>query len=354
MERLKTLKNTKKHFIALMLIFSFFSTEVFAKDTSIESVAITPINSNENFEQILEDQEKNLKDADNFISVTNSSLYLKLTKNWESLLKTPNLRIVQIESLVQKVKKTPRGLKTHLKDQVDFYKNDKVSVVMLSVLTVNSAAMNWLFMSEGTAAETAAIIVGINAILYAYIGTNIPNWRRLLAYSTKKVEKLKALKPFKNLSDESSVLISGMTTNFAYYFVYNYAIQGILNIDNISKILNLDLLGLILKNSAFGVFSSGLWDPVFERWIKAGHFSEKTAPYLYHTRSIFMGALTNLAAVGVSESYYVMGLSGGAAVFTLSIGHPKVQNLRDRIVEKINLKHLLKKKSAPMMCRSFL
>jgi|GEM_PF-4133645 len=344
-------------FVSTLLVSSFSGAQLTADMAtdrmSDASVSINTFDSVGALEDFAKDRQPYLDSSENFVSF-GTDMTTQADSVGRALSNFSNLRLVA----VGEAQKAVQATRSHAREQAAFYnfKTNKTAVIMLTVLTANSAA-NWIWFGGTTPDQAKLAIVMMNAFLYAYVGVNVPNWRALLSKSDQFLQRSLNKLKVKNIREETSKFMSSSLTNFGYYAVYNYAVQGILNFNDLNAVLGADVLALVLANSAFGVYSSGFWDPVFDRWIKSGRVSEANMQYLYHTRSITMGVLSNLAAIGISQSYWVMALSGGVATSILVSKAVSSLDAVNRIKRRMNAGSLSFRRTpvgTARSCRGFL
>lgn len=220
-------------------------------------------------------------------------------------------------------------LSRHAQNQYNFYRTDRAAVVLLTVLTANTS-VNWFIFSPEMYSDSAGIIVGINAFLYAYLGVNAPNWAQILRSSRVVLQKSAK---FRNLNSKLQDFLSILTTNTAYNLSYYGLIQGVLNWNSLESLVGGDVIGLILKNTAATVVASGMWDLVLNEWQEGGRISESTRKKLSWSRSVIMVTLGNLMALGLpyaSEGMLVFG-AAGLSIYLTEINKNRVGTLLARV-----------------------
>ena len=181
-------------------------------------------------------------------SVSKVSKVLKVLK----VLKVSKPKSVYFKFPFQRINnRIPR----YLKDQYNFYKSDKAAVGSLTVLTANSS-MSWFVFSSNISADSASIIIGINAFLYAYLEAllsrsmqpeHAPNWAKVLRNS-KAI--LKRSYKFKNLNN-SNFRISFqlcLQTLFIFFLLYSLSYYGfietVLNWSHLENLMSFDIMGI--------------------------------------------------------------------------------------------------------------
>lgn len=280
-------------------------------DEAINRINLTEQNG------VIQETAKDLA-VNNIISATDPEALKDLNVRWRAL---KNL------SAVYHVDIPIRMARNHFNEQTSYYRSDKAAIIMLTVLTTNSA-LNWFILADGPTLETKALVVAVNAFLYAYLGVNVNNWNHLLEKSELLVEKVRSMRVLNKMSDKTASTIATTSVNFSYYMLYGYAIQGILNWTDISVMAGGDIFRLVLQNSMLGVFSSGIWDPVFRSWLKSGAISANTYKKILWGRGILMVTLSNMVAIGLQQGYVGMGIVGTTGLVTLVAGSKVAQGTR--------------------------
>lgn len=327
------------------IILSLFSSQAWS--TAIE----TPIELQQDIEalsiQVLEPEEAaqmlhteiaNNDNQPNHLTLV-SSTDDNVTEQIERLTPTNNSSVVE-HSKKRLYFKFPfqrirNRISRHINDQYSFYRSDKAAIVLLTVLTANSS-VNWFVFSPDIQASSAAIIVGINTFLYAYLGVNAPNWAQVLRSSKGLLQRSTR---FRGLNDKLQDFLSIMSTNALYNLGYHGLIQAVLTWDNISKLFSADIVGLVLQNTVSTVLSSGVWDLVFNEWQEKGIITGSTRKKMSWARSVIMVTLGNLMALGVNEALQGMLAVGatGAMVYLFETNRERLSSLVRRVKSVKNL-----------------
>lgn len=259
---------------------------------------------------------------ENVVTFVNTAHAQQIKRKWGSaLLNKINFRY--LEYPVQELKK-------RFSEEVNYYKAEKTAMMVLAVL-VGSTAVNFIFFADTLALSTKSFLVFSNAVLYAYLIVNIPRWQKVLRASEVLVEKLRRHRSNAQDSSEIGQIVGNLGANFAFFMVYNFTSQGIINWGDLSQLFNGDLLGLMLKNSILGMASTGVWDTTFRNWYLKGSIDKRKLDVFNWREAVVAGLLQSLAAAGHTAGDIGLMASGTLGAGALMFYSDKVRPFREKL-----------------------
>ncbi len=245
--------------------------------------------------------------SENVVSfVNNASSAVEVKKTWGSVLRTKfKSKFRYLEYPVLEVKK-------HFSDQINYYRESQLSMLVLTAL-IGSTTFNLVFFGHGLDFKTQSFLVVTNAILYAYLITNVKNWQAVLKGSEHVVEKIRGSKDETKHVSASSQIVGNLAANFVFFLTYNLTTQGIIHWSDLSQMLGGDLIGYMLTNTILGVASTGVWDTTFRKWFLEGRIATEKrliALNLYEA----LGAAVMHSMISMGNNFGYMGLVASASV----------------------------------------
>lgn len=250
-------------------------------------------------------QAKNIAATDeNLLTFVNPDQSPEIVKKWGRVLKKGMHYLVY----------PAVALKKHFSNQVNYYKSDKMTLVVLTA-HAGASAINWFMFADDVTIQQQSYLVAMNAVLYAYLTVNVPNWQKILKGSEIAVERYRK---FRNTpSGANDALFANMSVNFGFFLINNILVQGILNLEDLSRLVSGDLISFMLTNSVLGVASSGVWDTSFRKWFMNGKISEKTLTHLNWGESLVSTIITSFIAMGYDAGYIAVAAHGVAGASSL-------------------------------------
>ncbi len=262
------------------------------------------------------------KSSGNLVSFVNKEHAPQIKNKWgRSLLNKIDFRY--LEYPVQQLKK-------HFSEEVNYYRAEKTAMVVLAVL-IGSSTLNFIFFADTLALSTKSFLVVTNAVLYSYLIVNIPRWQKVLRASEVLVEKIKTRRSNSSDVSEISQVVGNLGANFAFFMIYNFTAQGIINWDDLSQLFSGDLLALMLKNSVLGMASTGVWDTTFRNWFLKGSIDKRKLDVLNWREAVVAGLLQSLAAAGHSAGDIGLMASGALGAGALMFYSDKANSFRDKL-----------------------
>lgn len=245
----------------------------------------------------------------NIISVVNPESIQEVKGTWGRSLANLRQKMTLLEF-------PTKQLRRHFSEQLSFYENDKTALLVLTVL-VGSTAVNWFVFADQYTLATKSFLLGMNSLVYAYLVVNVKNWQRLLTKSEQAVEYLRKHKKLKNVRPELDKSISTLTTNFAFFMLYNFSIQGVIHWSDINQLFGRDVINFVLTNSMLGLLSSGVWDTAFRKWYTEGRVNARGLSKLVWVESLAMVTLNTFISMGYTAGY--IGIATHGTLGALSI-----------------------------------
>ncbi len=258
-----------------------------------------------------------------FFTLTNPERSLEIKNIWSKVI---GKGMYYVEYPTQELAK-------HFNEQVHFYQTEKYSLVVLTAMTTFSAVTWYFFADQGTMSQKS-FLVAMNALLYGYLLVNVRNWQSYLKHSENVVEKIKQRQRSSEGITSNERLFANMSANFAFFLVYNLAVQGILSWSDLSQLLGVEMISFMLTNSVLGVATSGVWDFAFRNWFLESKISTTSLIRLNWLESLVMTTIHAFIAMGYPEGYMALAAHGTLGTASIILTTTKMASSIEKLKAK--------------------
>lgn len=260
----------------------------------------------------------------NLLTILNPETASEINSKWGRFIKKGSY---YVEFPVNAVKK-------HFSNQLDFYKTEKNSLMVLTIL-VGATSVNWFVFADQVSLESKPFLIGVNALIYAYLVVNVRNWQNILARAEARADSLRRYKKFENMKPEFKSGVATISANFGLFLTYNVIAQGIINWHDLSQLASPDLIGFMLSNTVLGVLSSGIWDVALRKWFVGGRINKDQLNNLTWAEALISTTVQGLISMGINSGYAAIAAHGTAGVIALTVtsdrGSRAVSSMKDKV-----------------------